>query len=111
MISGVDVLTYTIPDNTLIDFFRVCVAFVGLIHLLFAVHRFLNHQAVWSGVAFMATGLLTMLQQLEAINEPLVPWRLPLYALMNVAGIFYLYRMGRYGTDTCLRNTGGTNHA
>lgn len=94
MIAAADVLDYQIPDHPVIDFCRVLVAFIGMVHLLFAVHRFLNHQVFWAGVAFMATGLLTALQQIEAVGMPLVPWRLPLYALMNIAGIIYLYQIG-----------------
>ena len=95
----VDLITYSVPANQLIDTLRVVVAFIGLIHLQLALVRFAWHQAFWAGIAFMATGLLTILQQMEAIGDPLVPWRLPLYALMNAAGIVFLYRMGRHGRE------------
>lgn len=94
MLANIDLLTYTIPANEVIDFFRIITAFVGAVHFTFAVVRFLDHKVFWAGIAFMATGLLTVLQQVEAIGMPLVPWRLPLYLLMNVAGIIYLYRIG-----------------
>lgn len=94
-----DVLTARIATNSFIEFCRYLVAFTGLVHLLFAVSRLLTHQAFWSGMAFAATGLLTMLQQTEAVGDQLVPWRLPLYAVMNVAGIIFLYKLGPRGRE------------
>lgn len=99
MILSADLLTYTIEPNGLIDFFRVIVAFIALIHLALALHRFAMRQVFWTGFAFMATGLLSMLQQMEALGNPLVPWRLPLYAIMNISGIIYLHRLGRRGQE------------
>lgn len=96
---SMEILDGTIASNGLINFCRYMVAFLGVIHLIFAVVRFLNHQAFWTAIAFMATGLLTALQQIEALGDPLVPWRLPLYAFMNVAGIIYLYKLGPTRTD------------
>jgi hypothetical protein len=101
MILSADVLSLMLPTNEFIEFCRVLVAFLGALHLLIALHRFLNHQAFWTGIAFMATGLLTALQQIEAIGDPLVPWRLPLYALMNAAGIVFMYKLGHRGHEGC----------
>lgn len=97
--NGADLLTHTIEPNGFIDFVRIMVAFLGLMHLLFALHRFAMRQVFWSGIAFMATGLLTMLHQMEALGDPLVPWRLPLYAVMNIAGITFIYKIGRRGHE------------
>lgn len=97
--AGVDVLNAKLPANELIDFLRYIVGFLGLTHLLFATSRLLTHQVFWTGIAFMSTGLLTMLQQTEAVGDPLVPWRLPLYAIMNIAGIIYLYKLGPAGHE------------
>lgn len=106
MIVAADVLNIELPNHPVVDFFRVLVAFLGLVHLLFAVARFLWQQTFWIGIAFMATGLLTSLQLVESIGDPFIPWRLPLYALMNVAGIVYLYKMGRYGHEYRSYDTG-----
>lgn len=88
-----DLLEFTLDPHPLIDLFRYLVGLLGIFCFCVSLAQWLAHRVFWLGFAFMASGLLTALQQWEALGEPFRPWRLPLLVIVNVCAIVHLYRV------------------
>lgn len=90
-----DLLEFTLDPHPLIDLFRYLVGLLGIFTFCAALAQWLAHRTQWAGLAFMAAGLLTAMQQWESLGEPFRPWRLPLLVIVNIGAIVHLYRLRR----------------
>lgn len=80
-----------LQTNALVETIRVLTALLGLGVLLAALVRLLQHQHVAASLGYLSLGLLTSLQEVEALGDPFYPWRLPLFILTNLAAAWVLY--------------------
>lgn len=88
---AVDPLNFTVPDHPIVDVFRVIVAMLGMFLFIVSTVRWLQHERFWTGIAFMAFGALTAMQEIQQIGDPFLVWRLPVLFIGCGAGIRYMY--------------------
>lgn len=88
----IDPFNFMIADNDFIDFCRIIVALVGVLLFVFSTVRFMQHLRFWDAIALGTLGLLAAFQQVEALGQDLLVWRLPLMAVAVTAGCIYMYK-------------------
>ena len=93
MNAGTSVFDYVYPATLTVDSIRYLLLLYGAAVFCLAVVRLLQHACIWTCLLGLSLGLLTTVQELEAIGDPFYPWRLPLLIVANVTASVVLYRL------------------
>lgn len=88
---SIDPLIYTISDAPIIDVLRVITALAGMLLFIVSTVRWLQHERFWTGMAFMAFGMLTALQEIQQMGQPFLVWRCPILLIGCLCGVRYMY--------------------